>query len=64
MNLTVARALTTLELAKAVSKTISDELDRDESEFILVHRECADIAVSLINVAIESLADTAGTLPS
>jgi hypothetical protein len=59
----LGQALTTLELAQAVSKTIADELERDGSEFINIHRQCADIAVTLINVAIEALAERVDSPP-
>ena len=49
------QALTMLEVAKATSKNISDELERNNSEFILVHRQCAEVAVDFVNKLIEYL---------
>lgn len=46
-----------MEIAEAVTKIISAELDRDDSEFIVVHRQCAEFAVKFVKVAIENLTE-------
>jgi hypothetical protein len=47
--------LSTLELARAVSDHITEELDKTDDTFVLVHREFANLAVAFVDAAIESL---------
>lgn len=52
--------LTELDVAKAVSKTISEELARNSDEFILVHRQCAGLAISFLAKTIDDLSCECG----
>jgi predicted transcriptional regulator len=45
----------TLELARAVSRYISEELEKSDHDFITLPRNIAEFALAFTNAAIESL---------